>query len=300
MGKDGVNGDGEGNGGLRDAIGRFTGGKDGGKDGEKGVDGDGFAVKSTATESRGEDTGSGSTATAAAAPPASNTEPPPTPAAASKKETTAHLSNEPPSLPHLRTLLHVRSHLQATIAIFNTALSFPLPPPPPPSISLPSTSHPSLPLTSTIPDLPPTSANTSSNKADSTAEAEKELEAIRTEIQTLLHAGEVTRARERVDEWKAVCGVWRGTAEEKGRRMWVEDVLVKGLDLGEGEGEGVGGDESGRERDGGGGVGRLGTGTGIVTGGKAGGEVRQVHGQGQGKGESQGWMRRLRDEIYAE
>ncbi len=62
-----------------------------------------------------------------------------------------------------------------------------------------------------------------------------------------MRAGERARARERVAELREVCGVWRGTGEERARGRWVGDLEVL-VGLGE---EGSRGWEAGKQEVGG-------------------------------------------------
>ncbi len=114
---------------------------------------------------------------------------------------------EPAALPQLRTLLHVRQQLQATIAQFNLALSFTLPP----SLLVSAAS-------SLISVAPPTT------DPDAEAKGQASLSRLRGEVTDLLHAGEIEKAKTRVAELRDVCVIWKGTSEEKARRKWVDGL----------------------------------------------------------------------------
>ena len=110
---------------------------------------------------------------------------PPTPSKAksvSGDEITASVG-EPAALPQLRTLLHVRQQLQATIAKFNLALSFTLPP----SLLVSTAS-------SLISVAPP------STDPDAEAKGLASLSRLKGEVTDFLQAGETEKAKARVAE----------------------------------------------------------------------------------------------------
>ena len=191
--------------------------------------------------------------------------------------------SEPPALPNLRTLHNIRTHLQSVIQVFNLALSFPFPP------SLLTTAASNI-VSITSPDADP----------DAERKGQAALAKLRGEVVELLGAGDTGGARRRVQELREVCGVWRGTGEERARGRWVEGLegLVEGK-----EGEEEGGRERERERKGGGGRKRAGGREEGVSGGGGGGGGRQTPvgekgGKEAGTGGGGGFLRRLRDEIY--
>lgn len=114
---------------------------------------------------------------------------------------------EPAALSHLRTLLYVRQQLQATIAQFNLALSFTLPP------SLLTTTASSL-----ISVAPP------NTDPDAEAKGQASLSRLKGEVSDLLQAGELEKATKRVAELRDVCAIWKGTSEEKARAKWVDGL----------------------------------------------------------------------------
>ncbi|KAL9125845.1 MAG: hypothetical protein Q9217_005010 [Psora testacea] len=172
---------------------------------------------------------------------------------------------EPPSLPRLRTLLLVRHQLQSVIRVFNLALSFPLPP------SLLTT---------------PTSALVSlqSPNADPDAEAKGQaaLAELKAEVVDMLRAGDAEGAKARVQELRDVCGVWKGTSEEKARLKWVDrlEQLVRQAEAESGS-LGNGNAESKQS----------------ISENVEGSAVREIR---ESAGSAPGFLRRLRDEIYME
>lgn len=101
-------------------------------------------------------------------------------------------------------------------------------------------------------------------------------------------------AEKRVDELKALVGVWKGTVEEKVRGKMVEGLAKMVLERREEEGKGVvvrGGSNGKAEGEG------EGEGKGDRKGG--GGKVTPVGGTGSGPGFLRN-LQRLRDEIYLE
>ncbi|KAL2058004.1 hypothetical protein ABVK25_001622 [Lepraria finkii] len=119
---------------------------------------------------------------------------------------------EPPALPHLRTLLHVREQLQSVIRTFNLALSFPMPP------SLLTTT------TSNIISVNPPNAD-----PDAEAKGQAALGRLKQDVLDLLadtegRGGGVERARARIEELRDVCVIWKGTSEERARAKWVDGL----------------------------------------------------------------------------
>ena len=133
--------------------------------------------------------------------------PSPTKAGTPSKGDLPNRPNEPSALPYLRTLLHVREQLKATISQFNLALSFTLPP------SL---------LTSTASSL--ISVAAPNTNPDAEAKGQASLSRLKAEVTDLLRAGELEKARSRVSELKDVCVIWKGTSEEKARAKWVDGL----------------------------------------------------------------------------
>ena len=125
---------------------------------------------------------------------------------ADENSSTNHPS-EPAALPHLRTLLHVREQLQATISRFNIALSFTLPP------SLLSTTASSF-ISVAAPNTDP----------DAEAKGQASLARLKEEVTDLLQAGELESAKARVAELRDVCVIWKGTSEERARGKWVDGL----------------------------------------------------------------------------
>lgn len=122
------------------------------------------------------------------------------------------------AIKRLRTLLHVKSQLQATTQAFNAALSFPLPP------SLLSGPASSL-ISVNPPDADP--------KAEEKGQAA--LSNLRREVADLLaleggsrgpemELDGLRRARERVQDLRRLIGVWKGTTEEKARAKVVGEL----------------------------------------------------------------------------
>ena len=125
-----------------------------------------------------------------------------------------------------------------------------------------------------------------SPNADPEAESKGQaaLAKLKGEVVDLLRAGEMEKARERVQDLRKVCLVWKGTSEERARGKWVDGLeqLVDsaeeerrgGRDSGVGDRRAAVKQEEKRERS---------------TAG------RPADGGGGG-----GFLRRLRDEIYLE
>lgn len=174
------------------------------------------------------------------------------------------------SLRQLRTLLSIRTSLQATKQIFSQALSWPMPP----SLLQHPTNKPSI---------------TPQSEEGAEAKGQEALSRLRGEIQLMLQEGEIEQARQRVQELKECVTVWKGTAEEKARRVWVEDLeswvegeISRMMRLGrEKGGSEYQGKEDRRERE-------------KVRGGVAREEIPARTGSGAG------FLRRLREEIYLE
>ncbi|MCJ1359463.1 MAG: hypothetical protein MMC33_009465 [Icmadophila ericetorum] len=115
-------------------------------------------------------------------------------------------SQEPPVLASLRTLHTIRTRLQSVIQIFDFALSWPLPPSS---------------LTSSLVTI------TSTADAEAEEKGQQALQRLRDEIKTLLDlSGEegIEKAEARIEELRALVGVWSGTGEEKVRAKFVEGL----------------------------------------------------------------------------
>lgn len=154
--------------------------------------------------------------------------PPPTPATAAaaadniKKPATADVAaDEPAYISQLRTLTLVRSRLDSVIKTFGDAMDFVFPPS---EVSVSSGF-----LSVSAPDFP--DMHTASKEQISTEEkGQKTLRRLRDEISGLLAKGNpdpvkgVEDATKRVEELKELVTVWKGTAEEKGRQRFVENL----------------------------------------------------------------------------
>jgi len=161
--------------------------------------------------------------------------PPPTPATAataaaaaaavadnSKKTAGAEVAeDEPAYISQLRTLTLVRSRLDSVIKTFGDAMDFVFPPS---EVSVSSGF-----LSVSAPDFP--DMHTASREQISTEEkGQKTLRRLRDEISGLLAKGNpdpvrgVEGATKRVEELKEMLAVWKGTAEEKGRQRFVENL----------------------------------------------------------------------------
>lgn len=126
---------------------------------------------------------------------------------------TSNQPGEPAALPHLRTLLHVREQLQATISRFNLALSFTLPP--------------SLLTTTTSSFISVAAPNTDQ---DAEAKGQASLSRLKEEVTDLLRAGDLEKAKSRVTELRDICEIWKGTSEERARAKWIDGLegLIEG------------------------------------------------------------------------
>lgn len=152
--------------------------------------------------------------------------PPATPAAAGVVEKKAAeaaeaAENEPAYISHLRTLTLVRSRLDSVIKTFGDAMDFVFPPS---EVSVSSGF-----LSVSAPDFP--DMHTASKEQISTEEkGQKTLRKLRDEISGLLAKGSpdpvkgVEDATRRVEELKELVTVWKGTAEEKARQRFVENL----------------------------------------------------------------------------
>jgi hypothetical protein len=153
--------------------------------------------------------------------------PPPTPATAalvdhSKNAATAVAAeDEPAYISQLRTLTLVRARLDSVIKTFGDAMDFVFPPS---EVSVSSGF-----LSVSAPDFP--DMHTASKEQISTEEkGQKTLRRLREEISSLLAKSNpepikgVEDATRRVEELKELVTVWKGTAEEKGRQRFVENL----------------------------------------------------------------------------
>ena len=101
----------------------------------------------------------------------------------------------------------------------------------------------------------------------------------------MLRIGDMKRAKDRVAELREVCGVWKGTSEERARLRWVEGLEQL---VGQTEGASEAGSSGAREKADGQ--------RGVV-------ESRErsaVRGAQELASTGSGFLRRLRDEIYME
>ncbi|POS77813.1 hypothetical protein DHEL01_v203788 [Diaporthe helianthi] len=156
--------------------------------------------------------------------------PPPTPATAvaaaaaenTNKSAVAEVAaDEPAYISQLRTLTLVRSRLDSVIKTFGDAMDFVFPPS---EVSVSSGF-----LSVSAPDFP--DMHTASKEQISTEEkGQKTLRRLRDEISGLLAKGNpdpvkgVEDATKKVEELKELVTVWKGTAEERGRQRFVENL----------------------------------------------------------------------------
>ncbi|KAL1877050.1 hypothetical protein Daus18300_002660 [Diaporthe australafricana] len=147
--------------------------------------------------------------------------PPATPAAVVEKKAAEASEDEPAYISHLRTLTLVRSRLDSVIKTFGDAMDFVFPPS---EVSVSSGF-----LSVSAPDFP--DMHTASKEQISTEEkGQKTLRKLRDEISALLAKSNpdpvkgVEDATKRVEELKELITVWKGTAEEKGRQRFVENL----------------------------------------------------------------------------
>lgn len=156
----------------------------------------------------------------AAVVPASDSPAPITPAVAPTEE---EAQDEPPYISHLRTLTLVRSRLDAVIKTFGDAMEFVFPPS---EISVSSGF-----LSVSAPDFPDRHSGTA-EQISMEDRGQQTLKKLREEISGLLKRGGsyddkiqgVEQATKRVEEIKVLTSVWKGTAEEKGRTRFVEQL----------------------------------------------------------------------------
>ena len=154
---------------------------------------------------------------------------PATPAAVVERKTKADaegagaagVEEEPQYISHLRTLTLVRSRLDSVIKTFGDAMEFTFPPS---EFSVSSGF-----LSVSAPDFP--DMHSATKEQISTEEkGQQVLRRIRDEISALLAKGNpqpvqgVEDATRRVEELKQLANVWKGTAEEKGRQRFVENL----------------------------------------------------------------------------
>ncbi|KUI67600.1 hypothetical protein VM1G_03387 [Cytospora mali] len=128
---------------------------------------------------------------------------------------------EPQYISQLRTLTLVRSRLDSVIKTFGDAMEFTFPPS---EFSVSSGF-----LSVSAPDFP--DMHSATREQISTEEkGQQVLRKIRDEVSGLLARGNpqpvkgVEDATRRVEELKELAGVWKGTAEEKGRQRFVENL----------------------------------------------------------------------------
>lgn len=131
--------------------------------------------------------------------------------------------DEPPYISHLRTLTLVRARLDAVIKTFGEAMEFVFPPS---EISVSSGF-----LSVSAPDFPDRHSGTA-EQISMEDRGQQTLKKLREEISGLLRRGgshedkvrSVEEATRRVEEIKVLTSVWKGTAEEKGRMRFVEQL----------------------------------------------------------------------------
>ena len=193
------------------------------------------------------------------------------PSLATDESATTHPSNdttEPSALSSLRTLHHVRTSLQAVIAVFDDALNWPLPPS-------------ALTLSSSLISVSAPQENRSLEE-----KGQEAAKRIRDGISALLVQGGIEGvlvAEERVQALRDLVGVWKGTAEEKARGKFVE-ALAKAVVERRTEEETKGAM-----------IGK----SGPVTSARL-SEEMDGYGQRNSTGGGTGFLRRLREEIYIE
>lgn len=146
-----------------------------------------------------------------------------TPAVTGAPAPTEEAQDEPPYISHLRTLTLVRSRLDAVIKTFGEAMEFVFPPS---EISVSSGF-----LSVSAPDFPDRHSGTA-EQISMEDRGQQTLKKLREEISGLLKRGGsydekiqgVEQATKRVEEIKLLTSVWKGTAEEKGRTRFVEQL----------------------------------------------------------------------------
>jgi hypothetical protein len=124
--------------------------------------------------------------------------------------------SEPEYLQTLRTLSTLRARLDSVIQVFGAATAWPVAPSEVSSGGVAS---------SFISVSAPEATEENRNRE---AKAKEYTEALRTEISTLLSSNDVAgleAAAERVEEWRVLAEVWKGTAEEKARTRVVEGLV---------------------------------------------------------------------------
>jgi hypothetical protein len=142
-------------------------------------------------------------------------------------DTPGGAATEPSCLARLRTLTQVRARLEEVIQTFGSAMDWSFPPS---EVSVASS-------------FVSVSAPGGTEAGSLEERGQRESQRLRDEISELLRGdGDgavaidgVERAAKRVEELKRLCGVWRGTAEERGRARLVEElarmVEARHLDL---------------------------------------------------------------------
>ncbi|ROV97707.1 hypothetical protein VMCG_07360 [Cytospora schulzeri] len=131
---------------------------------------------------------------------------------------------EPQYISHLRTLTLVRSRLDAVIRTFGDAMEFTFPPS---EFSVSSGF-----LSVSAPDFPDMMHHASATREQISTEekGQQVLRRIREEVSGMLARGHpqpvrgVEDATARVEQLKGLSAVWKGTAEEKGRQRFVENL----------------------------------------------------------------------------
>lgn len=126
----------------------------------------------------------------------------------------ANKTDDPAFISQLRRLSQVKARLETVIALFGEAMKWPVPPSEVSSTSaLISVSAPELGMQTTAED-------------DQAREATKK---IRVEIQDLLEsdgggAGGLEAASKRLDEYKQLSTIWKGTSEDRARARFIEGL----------------------------------------------------------------------------
>ena len=111
-------------------------------------------------------------------------------------------SNEPSYVSQLQLLTFVRDRLDSVIQLFGSAMAWPTP------VSE-SSSFISV-------SAPPS--------GEAEAKAKQHAERLRNELADLVLANDEAAALAKVEEFKGLLGVWKGTAEEKGREKFIADL----------------------------------------------------------------------------
>jgi hypothetical protein len=111
--------------------------------------------------------------------------------------------NEPSHLSRLRLLVHVKDRLDSVIRVFGAATAWPSPPVS--TSSFISVSAPPL------------------SEADKKAKEYAEI--MRIDINDLLDSDDEDAAKAKIEELSSLLGVWKGTAEERGRDKFINELV---------------------------------------------------------------------------